>query len=540
MREAGDLTMLRVSAPMIRRVVVLLFLGMVASLVLAGFTPARADDGPMGAGSVGGTVYPLQNADIRMEAETVQATLFGGFAEFRVDFKFANAGEEQTVLLGFPFPATAPFSDRIAAPVTAFRAWQDGKPLTVTMGKSVEIADVVNNSARGYYLHEATFAPGLTIITVTYLALQDPESNNAPLDLIPFELRQAFNSPHSYTYYLHSGAGWKGTIGKAVIRYDLADSFVGWGADIPAASVTDAQAFLTTSPEPYARPDSRSFQWVFEDFEPDDGGPDGPSRYDIHFHFWYPSFDPRTLATLMPDLGPQVVSAAASDMVLEREPYYAADGNPGTAWVVPANADRPPSITFTLAGSRPIREIRLVPGNNNTLTSFSECDRPKTVRVTFSDGTVGILHLADEPGLQRFPVSAEGVTWARLEITDVYPGTSDHDLYLSEVEFGTTPAPAFRSFYRLIAQQVSSPTTVTTAAATTTVTTQAAAASTTAAPSASTVPVTTADPPSPDDGSGGLTGTQVVLVASAVVVVLLAILSVVVIRRRAKARAGGR
>lgn len=520
-----------------KRLAIVLGVSLLISVFLLG-TPARADDGPMGAGSVGGTVYPLQNADIRMEAETVQATLFGRFAEFRVDFKFVNAGQAQTVLLGFPFPVTAPSDPKNGAPITCFRAWQDGTPLTVTMGKSVEISNAVNNSARGYYLHEATFAPGPTIITVTYLAQQDPESNNAPLDLIPFELRRAFNSPHSYTYYLHSGAGWEGTIGKAVIRYDLADSFVGWGADIPAASVADAHAFLTTSPEPYARPDSRSFQWVFEDLEPDDGGPDGPSRYDIHFHFWFPWFDPSTPATLISDLGPQVVSAAASDMVLEREPYYAADGNPGTAWVVPANVERPPSITFTLAGSHPIREIRLVPGNNNTLTSFSECDRPKTVRVTFSDGSVGVLHLADEPGLQRFPVSAEGVTWTRLEVTDVYPGTSDHDLFLSEVEFGTTPAPAFRSFYRLIAQKVASPTMATTAAITTTVTTQAAAASTTAVSSASTVAVTTADPPSPDEGSGGLTGTQVVLMASGGLV-LLAILGVVVIRRRAKARGGG-
>lgn len=66
-------------------------------------------------------------------------------------------------------------------------------------------------------------------------------------------------------------AGWKGTIGKAVVRYRLADSFNGWAVDVKAA---DREAYgegagtPITSPESYVMLDDHTYQWVFEDFEP--------------------------------------------------------------------------------------------------------------------------------------------------------------------------------------------------------------------------------------------------------------------------------
>ena len=62
---------------------------------------ALADDSSVGA--EGGTVHAIWTTDVRLDAETVQATCFGNFAEYRVDFRLVNEGEARKVMLGFPF-----------------------------------------------------------------------------------------------------------------------------------------------------------------------------------------------------------------------------------------------------------------------------------------------------------------------------------------------------------------------------------------------------------------------------------------------------
>ena len=153
--------------PARRTFIVVLFSGVALIGSLLAMTPAtRADDTSMG--GTGGSVYPTTSPDIRMEAETVQAVLYGGFAEYRCDFEFVNEGPPQTVVLGFPFSVTREEPIYGSFPPTAFRAWQDGRPLEVTLSR-----DVSQNDARagviGYFLHEATFDRGPTTITVSYL-----------------------------------------------------------------------------------------------------------------------------------------------------------------------------------------------------------------------------------------------------------------------------------------------------------------------------------------------------------------------------------
>jgi len=93
-----------------------------------------------------------------MESETVQAIVYAQFAEYRVDFRFVNQGAAQTVTLGFPFLVTVSGGDD-NAPV-AFQAWQDGRPLAVTIGKAASTDDLAQPGSMGYYLHQATFPPG--------------------------------------------------------------------------------------------------------------------------------------------------------------------------------------------------------------------------------------------------------------------------------------------------------------------------------------------------------------------------------------------
>ena len=85
---------------------------------------------------------------------------------------------------------------------------------------------------------------------------------------------QSTSGDHSwtanYTYWLHTGAGWRGTIGKAVVRYRLADTFLGWGADITAEETGGRFEYELTKPPGWEQPDDSTYQWIFTDFEPVD------------------------------------------------------------------------------------------------------------------------------------------------------------------------------------------------------------------------------------------------------------------------------
>ena len=363
---------------------------------------AVADDTSVG--GVGGDVYPLSSADIRMESETVQAIVYAQFAEYRVDFKFVNQGKAQTVTLGFPFLVTVPGDDG-NAPV-AFQAWQDGRPLAVTLGKAASTDDLAQPGRMGYYLHQATFPPGATMITVSYLAQPTVQAGDRFPELTPapFKTSAFAECAAWYTYLLHTGATWQGTIGKAVIRYQFADSFLGWGIDIKEAQkASSAQAGVTTAPESYTRPDSRSYQWVFEDFEPTPSAVSGESPYDITLAFTQPVWAQTPGAQAPPSVGPLPVDSSAFGAAASTEGlpagFEAIDGNLASAWGIAAPTAGK-WLKVDLGGNPNLGEIRILPGKNDSLTSFYENSRPKTVKVTLSDGTTQIITLQDEPSFR--------------------------------------------------------------------------------------------------------------------------------------------
>ena len=107
-------------------------------------------------------------------------------------------------------------------------------------------------------------------------------------------------------------------------------------------------------------------------------------------------------------------------------------------------------MRLDVQGDRKVQEIRIVPGKNDAPGSFAENARPKTIRVTLSDGTSSVITLADEPSLQKFPVSGMA-EWVRVDILDSYAGSKGTDTYISDISFGNRPAPAFDTFDALIA-----------------------------------------------------------------------------------------
>ena len=422
-----------------------------ALFVLAHPSPALANDTAVG--GIGGDVYPLSSTVIRLEAETVQAVCYREFAEYRVDFRFVNEGEEQTLRLGFPFVVTVTDKFGMGNAPVAFRAWQDGAPLAVALGRGVSQDDLMSgNAPLGYYLHEATLPKGETTITVSYLA-RPTISAGSRFDLTPPEFAALGVTGWSahHDYWLHTGAGWAGTIGTAVVRYQLADDFDGWAVDVTAdeaRAMGGGGGYNTTRPESYVKLDDHTYQWVFEDLEPTEAD-------DVVLAFTTPVIGPDLGIAYPPEYGALAGTGATSGQLGPNTGmaagWEAIDGSPATAWgfAAPGTGGW---IRAEILGDQDLSEIRILPGKNDALDSFERYGRPKSVKVTLSDGTSEVITLADEPTLQKFAIAGEA-EWVRFDVLDIYPGTQTADTYISEIGFGTEPAPSFEQFAELIAAQ---------------------------------------------------------------------------------------
>ncbi len=406
-------------------------------------SPAWADSTGV-AMLVGGGVLPLASTNIRMDSETVQAICYRSFAEYRVDFKFVNDGPPQTLQLGFssadivpPDEVGARSADLRAMPgaPVALRAWQDGKPLQVTFGKGKD--PMLSAAWVGYYLHTVRFPHGETMISVSYLAgmfLQSQFSDGT--------------AAASYEYWLHTGAYWKGPIGKAIVRHRLADSFDG--------SVVGADTSKVREPRPrsYTKPDDRTYQWIFDNLEPtrDD---------DISLGFVTPllsqkySLDseiavPASVGAVAVPMGHGASERLGPNAESGDPPgWEVIDGSPATAWGFSAKA-QDKWLQVGVRGNQNLQEIRILPGRNDSPTSFTEYARPKDVYVGWADGQGEEITLKDEPSLQRFPITCTA-KWVNLRVDDVYPGTKSNDVYISEIDLGNTPAPEFDTFANMMA-----------------------------------------------------------------------------------------
>lgn len=478
-------------------------------LALALCAPALADDTALG--TLAGTVFPVASADIRLEAETVQAILHDGYAEFQVDFRFLNEGARQTVDLGFPYMWYEDEGDAQGTVPLGFQAWQDGVPLEVWSAPAATMEGLAawpGAQYTRYLVHTVTFAPGPTHVRVRYLATPSASAGNRfHQEAVPPVLREGW--VHWYEYFLHSGELWKGPIGRAVVRFTLGEGFRGEGAMVTreeAAAWGEVENRQVTRPDGFTMPDATTLQWVFEDFEPGvdpnvEEGEFGYFPYDICLYYSdFPSYPGEEYK----GKSPYVSGVRASTGTMEEGSEYvpnapnrASDRSLWEAWVVDnGNAGRGEWLEFDLAYADEVKEVCIVGGDLSGPRSFQESARPKTCLLTFSDGSSYTLELADKPDAQRFAVDARDVTSARLEIVDSYPGTQSDALHLSEVQFTRQPAAGFASFEALLADATpttsASSTTATTASSTTiSLTTSSTISSTTATTAPASEPLST-------------------------------------------------
>lgn|GEM_PF-2998115 len=295
-----------------------------------------------------------------------------------------------------------------------------------------------------------------------YLARPSLSAGSRLSEFTPVEFQGLSNWISWHSYWLHTGSSWKGPIGKAVVRYSLADSFLGWGADLKTEDVGEGYSYELTAPTAYTKLSERTFQWSFDNFEPAlvaNEHPWGTSPYDIRFVFSQPLVNSNNADFWRAADWAAIVADTTASSFLESRRTENADsslhapgqavGDPGTSWAEGApGAGLGERRRFTFVNAGPVREVRIVRGDVESLDSFAEHGRPRTLRLPFDDGSSTMLHLADAPSVQRFTVEGGGA-WTELEIVESYPGTADDDTYIASVEFGAPPVvPAGGDVYK--------------------------------------------------------------------------------------------
>jgi hypothetical protein len=334
-----------------------------------------------------------------------------------------------------------------------------------------------------------------------------------------------------YDYWLHTGAGWAGTIGTAVVRFTLADDFRGYGMDVKSDYPDEGGSGYFTKPETYTKIGDDTYQWLFKDLEPTEAD-------DIEFGF-SPLFfyaDEAAPAPVPAVMGPVVVSVATSNPGVATTDgfdvnWLLLDGSPYSALGLQG---QDPWIKLSIQGDTKIAEIRIVPGKNDAVDSFGQYGRPKTVKITLSDGSSSTVTLADEPSVQEFSVAGTA-DWVQLDVIDSYPGTKSSDVYIADVSFANEPAPAFETYDALIAAVTGGTPTTAPSTETSTPATAAPGSTETSVPPATspatTGPATTA--PAEQDRGTALTLWPIVLYAVAgAALVAAVVLGVLLFRRR--------
>jgi hypothetical protein len=107
---------------------------------------------------------------------------------------------------------------------------------------------------------------------------------------------------------------------------------------------------------------------------------------------------------------------------------------PNDYWAADTARDPRPTLQFTFDGRTDLDVLEITTGTGAT-PDYTKLARPRTVQITYSDGTGQLLMLNDDPKPTAYTVYARGVTSMTMKITSVYPVAGSTVVALDEVEF---------------------------------------------------------------------------------------------------------
>jgi hypothetical protein len=400
-----------------------------------------ANDSEMGVAA--GDAIPVSNRSVRMDSESVQIVCLDGYALYRVDFKFANdSAKKQAVRLGFPFIHYSPegVSEWNFHAAQGFHAWFNGREIPVTPVRGLwPAADSENGIEQEavWYAHDVTFPPGASMVTVYYVG---SAGGSVPTGLYKKgELPGgAVDAPLGFfPYQVSSGAKWKGRIGKSVIRYTLGEGYdpdlVVRGTRRWAREMGERDSAWTAA---MSRPQGRAIEWTYRDYQP-------TWKRDVQVVFpdtqgeWRPSWV-QSSWWATPEDNERSRFWPLADSLMTGDFWYDTDG---------LQVGDP--IRFDFDKDRRIREIRITMAEEVVFDATGPMQRPKTLRVDFSDGTSRLLQLSDGTGMQFFTADTRADS-AKVTLLDTYGADiGAAETVIPHIEFATTRAPRFSTFKAL-------------------------------------------------------------------------------------------
>jgi type II secretory pathway pseudopilin PulG len=128
------------------------------------------------------------------------------------------------------------------------------------------------------------------------------------------------------------------------------------------------------------------------------------------------------------------VTTSVSSEISSHPGQMAADLINNDYWAADLTRDPQPTLTFTFDGSTDLDALVVTNGAPNP--DYSRLARPKTLQISYSDGTGEQVTLKDVPQATAYIIHARGVTSMTVRIVSTYPGDgSSSSVGLAELEF---------------------------------------------------------------------------------------------------------
>ena len=126
------------------------------------------------------------------------------------------------------------------------------------------------------------------------------------------------------------------------------------------------------------------------------------------------------------------VQTTASSELAGHPARFATDLVSNDYWAASRTVDPQPTLAVTFAGPTDLDNMLLRTGAG---PDYARLGRPRTIQVTYSDGTGQLLTLKDDPKPTGYSVHARHVTSLTIQITGVYPAGQSPAVAIAEVEF---------------------------------------------------------------------------------------------------------
>jgi len=128
------------------------------------------------------------------------------------------------------------------------------------------------------------------------------------------------------------------------------------------------------------------------------------------------------------------VTTSVSSEVTSHPGQLATDLINNDYWAADLTRDPQPTLTVTFDGTTDLDALVVTNGAPNP--DYSRLARPKTLQISYSDGTGEQVTLKDVPQATAYVIHARGVTSMTVRVVSTYPGDgSSSSVGLAEIEF---------------------------------------------------------------------------------------------------------